>query len=760
MLGSSGQPLNISSKKNRALLGILALSPRQISSRERLASLLWGDHGEDQARASLRQSLATLRREIGPADLDVLRTSEDGVGLDLSLLHVDALEFLDAAQNQDTAPLARAAKLWSGPPLQDLALRTAAFEDWSRAETERLIAAASTVFERLSQTTQGRARIDYATRLVALDPLRETSQRELMRAYAGEGDNGLALKQYETCRKLLAEELGVEPREVTSNLFRWIQLQEQVEPEPPVIPVSQYPQIALLGREDELARLRSWWRRGDKAKGLRLLLVEGESGVGKTRLIEEFIDRLRREQRINLLRGRSSTENTPAGSRPFEEALHSALHAQTGYVRRALAELSPATLADLSGIFPDLSRQRPDLPERREDLAFGELQTAVGRLLAELSGPFEAGESRIPLILFLDDLHLAGGDTFLLLEYLALHHADLPLHVLGCHLTESPRARGPIAALAGRFQELERPVDHLQLGPLSSSDLRRLHQDLIESGPEERLPRFLERVTGGLPVALVEILFDRYEAHELRYQADGRWRWTGDTALDDETPLALDDLIWGRIRRLPRSARRLLTLAAVIGQRFDADVLARIEHEDISVVWANLRIWIERHMVRPVNDPWAEVDHYPSPSPKDSTEIRAPLEFCHRRLRTVIYRRLPAERRKAIHGQVAHELRARLDHDPSTWAEPLAYHFSNAERWEPAVRCHLQAGQLAADQPAPVRALLHFDRALALLPRADLAHGEAQEIGEAIHRGRQRVVEVLSSEDHPFVRDEVVDVVG
>ncbi|MCB1380657.1 MAG: winged helix-turn-helix domain-containing protein [Alphaproteobacteria bacterium] len=250
MLGSSGQPLNISSKKNRALLGILALSPRQISSRERLASLLWGDHGEDQARASLRQSLATLRREIGPADLDVLRTSEDGVGLDLSLLHVDALEFLDAAQNQDTAPLARAAKLWSGPPLQDLALRTAAFEDWSRAETERLIAAASTVFERLSQTTQGRARIDYATRLVALDPLRETSQRELMRAYAGEGDNGLALKQYETCRKLLAEELGVDPALETTELRNQIATSSEIDrgsgSSPPSPPAAERPTIAVL----------------------------------------------------------------------------------------------------------------------------------------------------------------------------------------------------------------------------------------------------------------------------------------------------------------------------------------------------------------------------------------------------------------------------------------------------------------------------------------------------------------------------------
>ncbi|MEP7173162.1 MAG: BTAD domain-containing putative transcriptional regulator [Aestuariivirga sp.] len=220
--GSDGRPIAVTSKKNRALLAILALSAGLHATRERIAGLLWGEHGEDQARSSFRQSLAVLRKELGVAGQAVLEVRDDLIALQPDAVSIDAVEILNWANAQDLASLRASALLYSGDLLADLALREEAFEAWLSAERRRLSVAAIKLFDRLASLETGHAQIDAAQQLLALDNLRESSHRQLMKAYASQGERGLALKQFDICKKLLHDDLGVDVAEETEALKRQI----------------------------------------------------------------------------------------------------------------------------------------------------------------------------------------------------------------------------------------------------------------------------------------------------------------------------------------------------------------------------------------------------------------------------------------------------------------------------------------------------------------------------------------------------------
>lgn len=214
--------LPIATKKNRALLAILALSPRLQATRAQVCNLLWGDRGEEQARSSLRQSLAVLRKELGEAEPLVLRTRDDVVGLAAENLEIDAVDILGLSAAADVRALRRGASFYRGELLADTSVANAAFEDWLAAERRRIGDHAVLLFDALSAAETGAPKVEAAKRLVALDALREASHRALMRAYAEAGETALALQQFDACRALLKAEFGVEPAAETAALRREI----------------------------------------------------------------------------------------------------------------------------------------------------------------------------------------------------------------------------------------------------------------------------------------------------------------------------------------------------------------------------------------------------------------------------------------------------------------------------------------------------------------------------------------------------------
>jgi TolB-like protein len=213
-----GRDVAPAGRKVRALAACLALSPGQPWPREKLMALLWSDRAEEQARASLRQALAELRRPFG--EPSPLRTEHDAVSLDPAMIAVDAIAFERFAK---AGKLDEAAGLYRGALLDGHGVREDAFEDWLRVERTRLNNLAIDVLDRFTASQSGDAVIETAQRLLQLDPAREETHRLLMRLYAAAGQRAQALRQYQHCRETLQRELQAKPDIETERLYRQIQ---------------------------------------------------------------------------------------------------------------------------------------------------------------------------------------------------------------------------------------------------------------------------------------------------------------------------------------------------------------------------------------------------------------------------------------------------------------------------------------------------------------------------------------------------------
>jgi TolB-like protein len=221
--GTAAAPVRISSKKALALVAYLAMRPVRSAPREQLATLLWGDRFDKQARHSLRECLRQLRRDLASIAPDLLHFDGDKIGLPAHALTVDVDAFAALARSVDPEERERAAALYRGDFLAEFSLRAEAFDDWADGERSRLQAMAAEVFERCAERFDGRGdgrrAIDAATRLVALDPLREDWQQYLLRLLARFEGRDAALAHARALTARLKRELDVEPTQATKALI-------------------------------------------------------------------------------------------------------------------------------------------------------------------------------------------------------------------------------------------------------------------------------------------------------------------------------------------------------------------------------------------------------------------------------------------------------------------------------------------------------------------------------------------------------------
>src|SRR5580704_5646934 len=217
--------ISIRSKKARALLAYLAMKRDYQASREELATLLWGDNPDALARHSLRQCLLSLRQDLSFA-AEVLIVDRETVGLSPQFISVDARTFMMLAQSEEPDELARAAELWRGPFLPDLALDVEEFDSWQRLEAARLSSAAAMVFEALCRSAvasgDGDGAVAAAERLAALDPTREDWQRNALKLLARHKGREAAMGRAKQFLDLLRLELDVAPEAATRTLIEAI----------------------------------------------------------------------------------------------------------------------------------------------------------------------------------------------------------------------------------------------------------------------------------------------------------------------------------------------------------------------------------------------------------------------------------------------------------------------------------------------------------------------------------------------------------
>ena len=285
--------------KVQALLAYLALESDRAHSRSVIAGLLWPELLEADALRNLTQALVRLRRALSSDD-KLVRATRQALHWRAERAEVDVAQFEQLAQSSDPAALERAAQLYQGELLAGLNLPDCeAFEEWLLFSRERLREQALSVLQTLSehyltagQTTDAAA---MASRQLALDPLRETAHRQLMRAHAADRDRAGALAAYDRCVAILDDALGVPPDDET------VQLAKRIHSGDPTLHVARPPRHAepaaahnlaspltpLVGRDVELARLVEL-----PNTPARLMTLVGAGGAGKSRLALEAAWRL------------------------------------------------------------------------------------------------------------------------------------------------------------------------------------------------------------------------------------------------------------------------------------------------------------------------------------------------------------------------------------------------------------------------------------------------------------------------------------
>ena len=509
-----GATVAFDTRKAVALLAVLALADRP-RPRDVLADLLWPEHDAEHARGALRRTLSALRSAVGADFVDATR---DSVSLVRSAgLRVDVDAFRAAAAEGRAGD---AAGVFRGDFLEGFGLRDApAFEDWQRAEADGLRRELAPVLARLVEESGDLA---VARRWLELDPLHEPAHRALIRLYAEQGDRAAALAQYRECVRTLSRELGVPPLEETTRLYEAISEGTlEAHAAPPVVATAPLPRAPLVGRAREWEALLGAYD-GIAGDG-RVVLLEGEAGIGKTRLAEELVAALR-ARGAAVLGGRAYEEEAALAYGPLVEALRGRLREDDAWV----ATVGERALGEASRLLGDLSAFPPpplDGPAAQARFLDGVWET----LAAAAAGP-------VPGVLVIDDVQWADEATLGLLTYGARRLADRRMLVL---LT----SREPLRRVGGSAIELAR-LGEGEVGELLEA----------AGGPEPLAHRLYEE-TEGLPFLLVEYL------NSLGADPD----WT--------LPAGARELLLARLEPVSETARQVLAAAAVIGRSFDVDTV-------------------------------------------------------------------------------------------------------------------------------------------------------------------------------------------
>jgi DNA-binding SARP family transcriptional activator/tetratricopeptide (TPR) repeat protein len=653
-----GVPLAVDTRKATALLAYLAVEQGR-HGRDVLAELLWPEYAPDRARAALRRTLSTLRSALGGRWLAVAR---DAVSLDRDGVLVDVDEFRRLAGSNDLVELEQAAALQRGSFLAGFGLRDSApFDDWQSLQAGTLARELGAVLDRLAEVLGGRGShvraIEHARRRLALEPLNETAHRRLIELYGASGERAAALAQYRECVRTLHRELGVAPTEETTAAYHAVR--EGVarpapvhEPEPANNGVQA--QLPLVGREREWAELLGTYAAAETDG--RLVVLEGETGIGKTRLAEELVAWAR------------SGGSAATSVRCVEEEAGLAYGCAIELVRGALrdgrqAAVSPAAAAEASRLVPELGAS----PAAALDGPGAQARFLDGVTRALL----EAVAGEHPGVLVVDDAHWADPSSLEVLAFLARRLRDRPvLLVLTWRSEEAPAAHPVRRILAAATRD----------GLGASIPLERLNRaavaELAEAaGATPKLSARLYEETDGVPFFVMQYL-------DARPDADG----------DEALPPGVRGLVESRIAAASEVAGQVLAAAAVVGRPFDAELVREVSGRNEEETVASLEELMRRGLL-------VEVD-------------AASYAFRHEQARRVAGDLTSSGRRRLLHRRAAEALAARDRSGASAGA--VAQHLREAGRETDAAEWFRVAGVHARGLYANAEALAHFQEALGL----------------------------------------------
>ena len=578
-LGGQPPPANVLWRKHLALLVYLALSPERTRARDHLLGLLWPEKPQQQARHSLNEAVRRLRTSLGPE-----RLMSRGETLTLSdvALTVDALAF----QASVAARPGEAAALLRGDFLEGLHLDDApAFEEWAAREAGGFRARGAAVLvaagdDALAGGEPGEAE-ECARRALALDVHGEPGVRLLMRARAVRGDVSGALAAFHDFTAQLAADLDEQPSSELAALAdrvrsrRWrrgggVSLAARPEEEMP---------SPLVGRETEHREAFSIVAEGLRT-GPRVLVITGDPGTGRSRLLAECLDRV-------ALEGSGVALATPLES--DSDAPWSTLRS---LARGGLADApgviaaDPEALGLLAALVPEWGARARGGGALRGQPDHAEVGGALARVLRAVA-------DERPFALAVDDAHWADGASLAALGAALGELAGTPVVLLLCTLHEVERLPRELVRLRGEVGR-RLPGATVRLGPLGDVELRRLVEALAPWAPEpekqDRLARRLALETGGNPFLAVTLLRGLEEASTLRGDVL-HWPPRGGTT-ESPLPISVPNLvrmaIVARVSTLGEADRQVIRAASVAGLALEPELLAALVERPVAAIEESL----------------------------------------------------------------------------------------------------------------------------------------------------------------------------
>jgi WD40 repeat protein/DNA-binding SARP family transcriptional activator len=528
-------------RKTLALLAYLVVE-RGSHSREEVADLLWPAADPEDARSSLRTTIAYLRMALEDTADSVLVTTRDSIGVAPSAsLDLDT-ELLDRTRRQIRAPgtapglrdkVGLAVRAYRGPFLENLSLPDAPeLETWTEGQRAHWLGVAGELLDWLSaaqmEVEDAGAALLTLERWASLDPGEEVAWQRAIDLHLARGNRVGARQAWTAYRRALAD-LGVEESAQLKALEAQISGGPQsggvalVDAEAPPSHELDLVRMPFVGRARELMQLR---RAFERARGgdPQVVVLEGESGIGKTRLGEVFLA-WAATQGADALHGRGFETAVDLAYAPLIEVLRDRLERENAPDDL----LDDPWLAELSQLLPELRVRYPDLPSPTADPALGrgQLFEAVTRLTRGLA-------VRRPLVVFRDDWHWSDPDSRDLMRYALRRWSDDHDRVL-LILAVSAERLGTDRALAQWMGGLERdaPTTRIPVERLTAPDIVLWMAALAGNDGEgsftdaaaARLGEWLIEQAGRRPSQIVAALRSLLDQQVLafRQNPDGSW---------------------------------------------------------------------------------------------------------------------------------------------------------------------------------------------------------------------------------------------
>jgi DNA-binding SARP family transcriptional activator len=665
-------------RRSASLIKLLSLTPAHALHRDQVLEALWPELTPEAGRNELYKHLSflrsALRQEGFKGDLVALRGSMvklvERVGIDVDDFRCAAARALE----EDPSACEAALRRYCGDLLPaDL------YEAWSESAREDLRGLRRRLLRRLVESCAAQGawgRAAETLRSLPDNDLDEELTRARMRVYVRAGDLAGATAEYDRCKEALRRELDASPAPETEALYEAITSSDGSD----VAAWTARVETALVGRAREMTLLRKALAEARSGSG-GIVLVTGEPGIGKTRLVLELLEHAALNDCQAGLGG-CPHEESAVPYRPWIEALEPLLRTLSD---GDLAACASAAGADMGQLFPGLRDRFPSATNgvaRAGDRARSSLFDGVSRLIRVLA-------ARSPILLVLEDLHDADAATLSLLTAVARDVSRRRvLLVLTARSTEDAGLRRVVAALAWAGLKA-----NIRLGNLTDDEIGEYARRLIETDLPAGALAALSRESGGNPL---------YARELARFVAGAGARL--DVA-GLHVPVSVQGVVLSRLEALSAACVEVLNAAAVVGHRFETQLVGRVAEFSPERSMDALNEAVLAGIVRPVD------------------ERLLTFEFTHDLVRRALYSQLAYVRRAELHRSIAEAIESMSRRGERV--EELAYHFEAAipvgGDVEKAIGYATRAGELARAKCAWDEAEAHWRRALQLMDqgRAD-----------------------------------------